>query len=482
MSEKLKILFVSTEVSPYAKSGGLGDVAGSLPKALRTRGVDVRVVFPRYKTIREDLMPNIQYLDSFTVNLSWRRQSASIYSFDSDAPMYMIQNDYYFGRDGFYGYSDDYERFAFFSKAAVEFLIRIDFRPDVIHFNDWQTGLGPVYLRDIYGGFLFFQNMKTLFTVHNMQYQGVFGREILWAVDLNDGYFTSGKLEFYDKVSYMKAGLTYSDAISTVSETYANEIKTGQYGYGMDGILRERTDRLFGILNGIDVGYQKNDPATDPNIFVNFTADTLAKKKENKRQLQDFLRLPQIDVPMIAIISRLVDQKGLDLVAVAMSELMALDIQMVVLGTGDGRYEHLFKHNAWHNPDKLSANILFDNKLAKRIYASADMFLMPSLFEPCGLGQIFAMRYGTVPIVRRTGGLVDTVSHFNERTGIGTGFMFDDYVASGMMWAIKEALRLYQDKNSWEKIIRNVMSCDFSWDRSAEKYIDLYEKLKNSGI
>ncbi|MDR1560239.1 MAG: glycogen synthase GlgA [Clostridiales bacterium] len=479
MSEKLKVLFVSTEVSPYAKSGGLGDVAGSLPKALRARGVDVRVIFPRYKTVREDLMPNLQYLDSFTVNLSWRRQSASIYSFDSDVPMYMLQNDYYFGRDGFYGYSDDYERFAFFSKATVEFLAKIDFRPDIIHFNDWQTGLGPVYLRDIYGGFLFFQNMKTLFTIHNLRYQGVFGREILWAVDLNDGYFTSGKLEFYDKVSYMKAGLTYSDAISTVSETYANEIKTGQYGYGMDGILRDRGDRLFGIVNGIDVGYQENDPATDPDIFENFTADTLSKKKDNKRQLQAYLNLPQIDAPMIAIISRLVDQKGLDLVAVAMSELMSMDIQLVVLGTGDGRYEHLFKHNAWHNPHKLSANILFDNKLAKRIYASADIFLMPSLFEPCGLGQIFAMRYGTVPIVRRTGGLVDTVSHFNEQTGAGTGFMFDDYVASGMMWAVKEALRVYYDKNNWEKIMRNGMLCDFSWDKSAGKYITLYEKLKN---
>ena len=477
MSEKLKILFVSSEVSPYAKSGGLGDVAGSLPKALRTRGVDVRVVFPRYKTVREDLMPNLKYLDGFTVNLSWRRQSASIYTFDSDVPMYMIQNDYYFGRDGFYGYSDDYERFAFFSKAAVEFLTKIDFQADIIHFNDWQTGLGPLYLKDLYSGFLFFQNIKTLFTIHNLKYQGVFGREILWAVDLNDGYFTSGKLEFYEKVSYMKAGLVYSDAISTVSESYAQEIKTSQYGYGMDGILRERSDRLFGITNGIDTGYQKNDPATDPDIFVNFTSESLEKKKDNKKELQALLNLPQTDVPMIAIISRLVDQKGFDLVAVALSELMSMDIQLVVLGTGDGRYEHLFKHNAWHNTDKLSANIFFDNKLAKRIYASADMFLMPSLFEPCGLGQLFSMRYGTVPIVRRTGGLIDTVSHFNEQTGTGTGFMFDDFLASGMMWAIKEAIRVYYDKNNWEKIMKNCMVCDFSWDKSAKQYIALYKKL-----
>ena len=482
MTKKLKILFVSTEVSPYAKSGGLGDVAGSLPKALRTRGVDVRVVFPRYKTVREDLMPNLEYIDGYTVNLSWRRQSASIYTFTSDVPMYMIQNDYYFGRDGFYGYSDDYERFAFFSKAVVEFLIKIDFQPDIIHFNDWQTGLIPVYLRDLYGGFLYFQRMKTLFTIHNLQYQGGFGRDILWAIDLNDGYFTSSKLEFYDKVSYLKAGLVYSDAISTVSESYVKEIINGQYSFGMDGILRERGDRVFGITNGIDVGYKEDDPATDPEIFVNYTSESLDKKKENKRQLQAELNLPQIDVPMIAIISRLVDQKGFDLVAVSMSELMSMDIQIVVLGTGDGRYEHLFKHNAWHNPDKLSANTFFEDKFAKRIYASADMFLMPSLFEPCGLGQMFAMRYGTVPIVRRTGGLIDTVSHFNEQTGAGTGFMFDDYVASGMMWAVKEAIRVYYDKNNWGKVMKNCMACDFSWDKSAKKYITLYNKLKADNL
>jgi len=478
MSEKLKILFVSSEVSPYAKSGGLGDVAKSLPQALRARGVDVRVVFPRYKNVREDLMKDLQYIDSFTVNLSWRRQSASIYFFNSDVPMYMIQNDYYFGRDGFYGYSDDYERFAFFSKASVEFLTKIDFQPDIIHFNDWQTGLGPVYLRDLYGGFLFFQDMKCLFTIHNLRYQGVFGREILWAVDLNDGYFTGDKLEFYEKISYMKAALTYSDAISTVSESYAQEITTGPFGFGMDGILRERSDKLFGIINGIDVGYKKNDPATDPDI-VNFTTKSLDKKKENKKLLQKQLNLPLSDVPMIAIISRLVDQKGFDLIYVAMSELISMDIQLVVLGTGDGRYEHLFKHNAWHYPEKVSANIFFDNKLAKQIYASADIFLMPSLFEPCGLGQLFAMRYGTVPIVRRTGGLIDTVTHFDEQTGEGTGFMFDDYLASGMMWAVHEAVRQYNDKDNWEKIMKNCMLCDFSWDKSVEKYITLYEKLKN---
>ncbi|MDR1537674.1 MAG: glycogen synthase GlgA [Clostridiales bacterium] len=478
----MKILIVATEVTPYAKSGGLGDVAGSLPKALKNCGTDVRVVFPRYKTVRENLMENLSYLDSFTVNLAWRRQSASIYHFlgDADVPMYMIQNDYYFRRDGFYGYYDDYERFAFFSKASVEFLAKADFQPDVIHFNDWQTGLGCVYLKDVYGGFIFFENVKSLFTIHNLQYQGVFGREALWAADLNDGYYNSGKLEFYSNISYMKAGLTYSDAISTVSETYAKEIQTSQYGYGMDGLLRERSDRLFGIVNGIDAVYT---PATDPRIFQNYDINSLELKSHNKKKLQAMLNLPvSDDSPMIAIISRLVDQKGLDLVAVAMNELMGKDLQLVILGTGDGRYEHLFKDYAWRYPDKLSANIMFNEDLAQKIYASADMFLMPSLFEPCGLGQIFAMRNGTVPIVRKTGGLADTVKHFSEKSGQGTGFVFDDYVASGMMWAVNEALKTYRNPAAWRKIMINGMSSDFSWDKSAAKYIELYQALKDGDI
>ncbi|MCL2351102.1 MAG: glycogen synthase [Firmicutes bacterium] len=475
---RLRILIVSPEVNPYSKSGGLGDVAGSLPKALRERGVDARVVLPRYYGVNKDNLRGLKYIDSFLIHLSWRKQSASVYSFDGEGgvPVYLIENDYYFGRDGMYGYNDDYERFAFFSKAAVEFLSMADFRPDVIHFNDWQTGLGPVYLRDVYKGFTFYKDMKSLFTIHNLRYQGVFGREILWSVDLNDGYFTNGALEFYGKVSYMKGGIAYSDAVSTVSETYAREISGGLFDYGMAGLLRSRGDRMFGITNGIDAA--KNDPAADPRIFERFSAEAPEGKKVNKARLQEQLGLPARDVPMIAIISRLVDQKGLDLVAVAMDELIGKDVQLAVLGTGDGRYENLFRHYAWRAPDKVSANIFFSDELAQRLYAASDMFLMPSLFEPCGLGQLFAMRYGSVPIVRMTGGLADTVANYDPATGRGTGFVFRDYDARGMMWAVNEALKLYGDRDEWARLVKNCMESDFSWDKSAERYIELYGKMK----
>ncbi|MCL2462007.1 MAG: glycogen synthase [Defluviitaleaceae bacterium] len=473
----LKVLFVSPEVTPYSQSGGLGEVAGSLPKALRARGVDARVVMPRYYNINRDALPGIKYIDSFMIHLSWRKQSASIYSFDGDVPMYLIENDYYFGRDGLYGYNDDFERFAFFSKAAVEFLSLTDFKPDVIHFNDWHTGLGPVYLRDVYRGFTYYKDMKSLFTIHNLRYQGVFGREILWSVGLDDGYYTNGSLEFYGKVSYMKGGIAFSDAVSTVSGTYANEIRDGIFDYGMAGLLRSRGDRMFGILNGIDA--EKNNPATDKRLFANYDVNSIDKKKANKSKLQERLGLPVRDVPMIAIISRLVDQKGLDLVAVAMEEIIGKDIQLVILGTGDGRYENLFRQFAWRAPDKVSANIYYNEEMAQRIYAASDMFLMPSLFEPCGLGQLFAMRFGSVPIVRMTGGLADTVTNYDPAAKTGTGFVFRDYDARGMMWAVNEALRYwYDDRENWLRIVRNGMESDFSWDKSAERYVELYRKMK----
>ena len=477
----LKVLFVSAEVSPYAKSGGLGDVAGALPKELRKHGVDVRVVFPKYRSIKPQLLTNLQYINSFEVMLDWRRQNAGIFSIDADVPTYLVENDYYFGRDGFYGYGDDYERFAFFSKAAIEMLGTIDFCPDVIHFNDWQTGLGCIYLKDVYKKFLFFSKIKTLFTIHNLQYQGVFGPEILNNIELNQGYFVDDKVEFHGNVSLMKAGLTYADAISTVSGTYANEIQTPQYGYGLDGILRSRAHQLFGILNGIDTAVY--DPQTDPNIFAPFSAKAPADKTVNKAELQKLLNLPvRADVPIFGIISRLVDQKGFDLIAGLMEELVNKDIQLVILGTGDGQYEHLFKHMSWRCPDKVSANILFNEELARRIYAGSDFFLMPSLFEPCGLGQIMAMRYGTIPIVRRTGGLADTVRHYNWETGEGTGFVFDDYMHSGLMWAINEALSAYYNENAMTNLRRNTLHEDFSWGRSAKRYIDLYTDLKTSEV
>lgn len=471
----LKVLFVASEVSPYAKSGGLGDVAGSLPKSLQSAGVEVKVVFPKYKSIKQQYLEKAKYIDSFAVSLGWRDQSATLYSLEADVPTFMIENDYYFGRDGYYGYGDDNERFAFFCKAAVEFLAKIDFVPDIIHCNDWQTGPLCLYLKDLYKRLTAFADVKSLFTIHNLQYQGNFGKDTLYMMDLNDGYFTDDKMEFYGNVSYMKAGIMYADAINTVSRTYSHEIQTSQYGYGLDGVLRNRSNCLSGIVNGID--YEENNSETSKKIYENFNVHNLQGKRNNKYKLQEELNLPQRDVPMLSIISRLVDQKGINLVIDCMDELMSKDVQLVILGTGDGRYEYLFREFANRYRDKVSANILFDDTLAQKIYAASDMFLMPSLFEPCGLGQLFAMSYGTVPIARTTGGLVDTVKQYNFENGEGNGFLFQDFISSGLMWAINEALSAYYDNNQWNKVVSNAFNTKFSWDDSAVEYIKLYEKL-----
>jgi len=481
--KKLKVLFVATEVRPFSKSGGLGDVAGSLPRALKAQGVDARVVFPKYGSTSQKYLKNIRYVDSITSNLSWREQGASIYTIapkdPSDVQVYLVENDYYFGRDGYYGYGDDFERFAFFSKVSIEFLTKINFKPDILHFNDWQTGIGCTYLRDIYRGFTFYKDMKSLFTIHNLRYQGSFGREILWSIGLNDGYYTNGTLEFFGNVSLLKAGIIHADAVSTVSKTYAKEIQTFDFGYGMDGLLRQRGEhdgRLFGILNGIDMNH--NDPSTDPRIFVNYnTANAVPKKLENKNKLQAVLGLPERDVPMVAIISRLANQKGFDIISVALDEILSKDIQFVILGTGEGRYEELFRNYAWRYPDKMSAQITFNDELAQRIYAGSDIFLMPSIYEPCGLGQMFAMRYGSIPVVRKTGGLADTVRPFGPESLDANGFVFEDFVASGLMWALNQALAYYSTPH-WPLIVKNAMACDFSWDKSAKEYVALYKWLK----
>lgn len=475
----MKVLFVSTEVNPYSKTGGLGDVAGSLPKVLREMGADVRVVLPKYSTIAPHLLSNAYIATTFTVHLAWRAQEAKVFaldSFNNGDSIYFIENGFYFNRDWVYGYGDDFERFAFFTKAAIEMLSYLDWQPDVIHFNDWHTGLGPTYLRDVFKGFTFYKEMKSLFTIHNLHYQGLFNRDVLWAVGLNDSYFTSGALEFYGGMSFLKAGIIHSDAVSTVSETYAKEIQTPAYGYGMDGLLRTRGNegKLYGITNGIDI--VENNPETDTRIYVNFNKDALEKKRMNKYMLQEELKLPVGPMPIISMVTRLVDQKGLDILTIIMDELMSMDIQLVILGTGETRYENMFKHYAWKHPEKMSANIFFNSNLAQKIYAGADMFLMPSVFEPCGLGQLFAMRYGTIPIVRKTGGLADTVHHYNPDTGEGNGFVFEDYLASGLMWAIKEAVHLYHDQ-SWENLIKNAMTCDFSWQHAAREYMALYQKI-----
>lgn len=480
MDTPLKILLVAAEVAPYSQSGGLGDVTGSLPKAMRKAGVDMRVVLPKYRSIKPELLVNARKIGNMNIHLSWRTQEANILAInehgDGDST-YLIDNEFYFARDTFYGYGDDFERFSFFSKAAIEMLSIIDFQADIIHFNDWHTGLGPTYLRDVYGGFTFYKNTKSIITIHNLHYQGVFGRDVLWHVGLNDGYFTGGDLEFHGNASFLKAGIMHADAVTTVSQTYANEIQTPAYGYGMDGLLQQKAmgkNRLFGITNGID--NDRYNPATDPRIYHNFSIGDTAGKRANKRALQQELGLAESDAPIISIISRLVEQKGLDIVSVIMEELMHMDVQFVILGTGEPRYESMFRNYAARFPGKLSANIMYVEQLSQRIYAGSDMFLMPSVYEPCGLGQLFAMRYGTIPIVRKTGGLADTVQHFDPHTGEGNGFVFEDFVASGLMWAIREALTQYATPN-WDTVIHNAMQCDFSWDTAAVEYIDMYKKV-----
>lgn len=472
----LKVLMVASEASPFAKSGGLGDVIGSLPKALQDAGVDVRVVFPKYRTIKEEYLGRSEYVTSFQVNLEWRIQKADIYKIRNCVPTYMIGNDFYFGRGGYYGYGDDNERFAFFCKAAIEFLDYIDFVPDVIHCNDWQTGPLCVYMKDVYSKLSCFKGVKTLFTIHNLQYQGLFPMDTLHMMELNDGYFTNDKLEYYNMVSYMKAGLTYSDGISTVSRTYSYEIQTPEYGYGLDGLLRARSNSLTGIVNGID--YDMNNPADSKKIYANFDVNDMSGKAENKRRLQEELGLPvRDDVPVFSVISRLVDQKGINLILQAAQEMLSKDIQLVILGTGDVHYENIFKDLAYRYPDKVSANIIFNDELSQKIYAASDMFLMPSLFEPCGLGQLFAMSYGTIPVARATGGLVDTIQSYSPETGKGNGILFHDYDCGGLMWAVNEALNLYYDKANWEKIVHNAITTRFSWEESAKEYIKLYERL-----
>ncbi len=471
-SEPLKVLVVSSEAAPFAKSGGLGDVVGSLPRILKDRGADIRVVIPKYRSIKNEHFIGINYLGSFETILSWRKQPAGILLKDDGIKTYFVENDYYFGREGYYGYGDDNERFAFFCKAVLEMLRFIDFYPDIIHCNDWQTGPICMLLKEIYGKFTSYKNIKSLYTIHNLQYQGTFSRETMEMLGIPD--YCYGNMEFYGQVSFMKSGLMYADAISTVSPTYAEEIKTFQYGYGLDGVMRLREDRLFGILNGID--YEANNPATDGRIDFNYDINSVEKKKLNKNELQKLLGLEQRDVPLISVISRLADQKGLDLVSWASEEMLNRDVQFVILGTGEKRLEDFFKGLQERHKGKVSANITFNDILAQKIYASSDIFLMPSLFEPCGLGQMFSLRYGTVPVVRKTGGLCDTVVHFNRETKTGNGFVFEHYTADGLMWAINQALETYYS-DDWITVVKNAMSCNYSWDKSADDYIKLYDKI-----
>lgn len=458
--KQLKVLFASSEVAPFSKTGGLADVAGSLPVALNKAGLDIRVVTPRYKSVK--IFGNEVRLNN-------------------KVPVYFIENEGYFMRDKLYGdqrgdYPDNLDRFVFFSRKILELLKEIDFKPDIIHCNDWQTALVPVYLKEAFGTESFYSGIKTVLTIHNIAYQGLFSKSEFHKTGLPWDYFTMHRLEFYDMVNILKGGLVFADVITTVSPAYAKEIQTPEFGYGLNGLLSGRRDSLFGIINGID--YNEWDPAKDKELKYHFSLSKLEGKYKDKSALQKKAGLAQrADAPLIAVISRLADQKGLDLVSQIIHSLLGMDVQFILLGTGEERYHRLFEGIKKKFSGKASINLKFDALLAKEIYAGADMFLMPSRYEPCGLGQIICLRYGTIPIVRNTGGLADTITEYDPKTTRGNGFVFDAYDAGELFNAVKRALDIYKQRGLWNKLVANAMKCDFSWDSSAKKYLELYKKI-----
>ena len=476
-----KVLFVASEGVPFIKTGGLADVVGSLPKYLSKEEFDVRVILPKYLCMREDLKESLNYVSHFYMDLGWRSQYVGILETVYDGiQFYFIDNEYYFAGMKPYGnIYEDIEKFAFFSKAALSALPVIGFQPDIVHCHDWQTGLIPVFLKDRFREGEFFANMKSIMTIHNLKFQGVWDMNTVKNITgLPDYYFTPDKLEAYGDANYLKGGLVYADALTTVSPTYAEEIKTPFYGENLDGLMKARAHDLRGIVNGID--YEEYNPETDKMITANYNARNFRKEKvKNKIALQKELGLAQNEKTfMIGIVSRLTDQKGFDLINYMMEEMCQQDWQIVALGTGEERYENMFRHFAWKYPDKVSANIYYSEAMSHKVYAACDAFLMPSLFEPCGLSQLMSLRYGTLPIVRETGGLKDTVEPYNEYEGTGTGFSFRNYNAHEMYNTIRYAHSVYVDKRrEWNRLIDRAMAADFSWKASADQYAELYNWL-----
>jgi starch synthase len=478
---KKKVLFVASECVPFIKTGGLADVAGSLPKYFDPEVYDVRVIVPNYLCIRPEWKAKMNYVTHFYMDMAWRSQYVGILELKYDGiQYYFIDNEYYFAGDKPYGYiHEDVEKFAFFSKAALSILPVVDFQPDVIHCHDWQTGLIPVYLKETFRDNEFYANMKSIMTIHNLKFQGSWNIPAVQdATGLDMGCFTSDKLEAFGDANYLKGGIVYADLVTTVSRTYAEEIKTPFYGEHLDGLMRARSGDLVGIINGLDYG--EWNPETDPMIWKNYSAETFRKDKiKNKLKLQEELGL-EVDKKkmLIGIVSRLTDQKGFDLIDYMMDEMCQDEIQIVVLGTGEGRYENMFRHFAWKYQGKVAACIYYSNELSHKIYAGCDAFLMPSLFEPCGLSQLMSLRYGTLPIVRETGGLKDTVEPYNEYEETGTGFSFANYNAHEMLATVRYAEEIYYGKKrSWNQMAERAMKADFSWKHSAKQYEELYERL-----
>lgn len=476
------ILFAASEGVPFIKTGGLADVVGSLPKCIDKKYFDVRVVLPKYPCMKQEMKEKMTFVSSFYMDFHFKNEYVGILKAEENGvTYYFIDNEFYFGGPKPYGDDTLWEitKFAFFSKAVLSILPVIDFRPEIIHCHDWQTGLVPVYLKERFQGGEFYRGIKTVMTIHNLKFQGKWDvKTIKQITGLPDYFFSPDKLECNKDANLLKGGLVYADAITTVSATYAEEIKTDFYGEGLNGLLCARNNDLRGIVNGID--YEEFNPETDCHIPYRYNAVNFRKEKiKNKRALQEELGLEKDDKKfMIGIVSRLTDQKGFDLIAYMMDELCQDNIQIVVLGTGDEKYENMFRHYDWKYAGKISANIYYSEAMSHKIYASSDTFLMPSLFEPCGLSQLMSLRYGTVPIVRETGGLKDTVEAYNEYEGTGTGFTFTNYNAHEMLAAVRYAQHVYYDKKrEWNKIVDRAMAADFSWNVSAGKYQEMYDWL-----
>lgn len=470
----MKVLYATSEALPFAASGGLADVAGSLPYAMRIRLIGCRVVMPLYQDVPVELKNKLVLLTSLSVPVAWRRQYCGVYKAQYRGVVYyLLDNQYYFKRPGLYGHFDDAERFAFFSRAVLEMIPFIDFKPDILHFNDWQCALGPVYYNLYYRNLEMFKGVKTVFTIHNIQFQGKYGMEILEDV-FGIPYESSRIVEFNGVINLMKGGIEAADCVTTVSPTYAKEILDPWFAHGLDGILREKAKNLLGILNGIDT--DAYNPETDTQIWVNYSLKDVSGKLENKRLLQERLGLPRRpEVPIIAMVSRLIPQRGFELVRSSLEKLLQKDVQFVLLGSGDWIYESFFREIQTLHGSKVCYTSGFIPELAHKIYAGSDIFLMPSKSEPCGEGQMIACRYGTVPVVRETGGLKDSITDCGD--GKGIGFTFKEYNDEDMMNAVCRALKSYQDKGFWSALMARCMSCDFSWGRSANEYIRLYRSL-----
>lgn len=477
-----KILFVSSEAVPYIKTGGLADVVGSLPKYFDRNEYDVRVMLPKYACMDAAFLPNLRFVCHFYVNLNWRKQYVGILESEyRGIHYYFVDNEFYFaGSSPYNNIYEDVEKFAYFSKAVLASLPYIDYVPDVIHCHDWQTGLVPVYLHTAFGDDNFYAGIKTVFSIHNLKFQGRWRiREVIDITGLPEQIFNDKELESYGEANYLKGGVVYADAVTTVSPSYANEITTQEGGEGLHGLMNARRNVLHGILNGID--YDEFNPQTDPYIESNFSSKSvLSGKKANKVALQKELGLPVRESAfVIGIVSRLTEQKGFDLVSYIMDDLVSqLDVQIVILGTGESKFENVFHHFHSQYPDKVSAYIGYSEEKAHKIYASADAFLMPSLFEPCGLSQMMSMRYGTIPIVRETGGLKDTVQAYNEYENTGTGFSFCNFNADDMKYVVEYAYHVFRDeRKAWEDMMQRAMAQDFSWNKSAGEYEKLYDSL-----